>query len=416
MQMSVIALFYLVPIAAGGDGWDSKGEIVLETRAFSDDDQDFSQDVGLGLFSRLEASYKKGAWRLRMRGFARIDRKDSDRDLTAFEEAFVGYRKSGWEARLGFQMLNWTATEAFHPADVVNSRNLDSAIENPEKLGELMFSLRRRMGQGGLTFYYLPRYEEPKLPGPHSRLGFVPPGFQITPPVWIESDGRISENNAGTQWGLRFNQTLGDGDLSLFYLDHMDRQQPAVTIDLTTPSPSVSPSRLTPYYFRVKDLGVTYQHVLGDWIFKLEAAHKDFIEVATGPAVEDHTQVAFGIDYGWSATDGSETTLLLEGSAVLGTNEQQRALLSSFQRDLLLGYRRAFNDIMSRSVLVTVIVDMERSHELLANLEYEQRLSDTWRVKAGLRWIDAPQKEDLPVGLERLDEANQAYLNLSRFF
>ena len=184
------------------------------------------RDTGLGMFARLEASYKNKGFRFKLRGFGRLDREDESRDLSALEEAWLGYRKGPWDGRVGFQMLNWTATEAFHPADLMNSRNLDSNIENPEKLGELMVSLRRRLGNGGLTLYYLPRYEEPNLPEASSRLSFVPQGLTVGRPIWLEGDGEVASDSYGNQWGFRYTQTMGDADFSVFYLDHQDRQQP----------------------------------------------------------------------------------------------------------------------------------------------------------------------------------------------
>ncbi|MDJ0840721.1 MAG: hypothetical protein QNK37_29690 [Acidobacteriota bacterium] len=409
MKCLLCALLCALPASAGE--WKSKGEITVETRLFTDDDIDATVDQALGLFSRLEARYKKGPWRINLRGFARTDHEDDTRDLAALEEAYLGYRKSGWELRLGFQMLNWTATEAFHPADIINSRNLDSNIENPEKLGELMLSVRRRLGQGGLTLYYLPRYEEPNLPGPSSRLSFAPTGFTITDPIWLEDDGEQADDSYGNQWGLRFNQTIGDADISVFYLDHLDRQQPRFLADEVN-------ATITPVYLRVENLGITWLHILGDWVLKLEAAHKDFQD-QTGPFPIDqidHTQAAFGIDYGWTTRSGGDATLLLEGQAILNTTEAERAGLSPFQRDLLFGMRYAFNDVMSRELLITLITDTERDQEILFNLDYQQRLTDTWQVRAGVRWIDAPPKDVQPVGLEFLDEANQVFVNLSRFF
>ncbi len=392
--------------------FESRGEVTLESRIFTDDAVAETVDEGFGLFSRLDLGYRKGAWRLRLRGFARVDAQDDSRDLVAVEEAFAGYRKRGWEARLGIQMLNWTATEAFHPADVVNSRNLDSDIENPEKLGELMVSLRRRLGEGSLTGYYLPRLEAPELPASSSRLSFAPPGFDFTDPVWLEDSDTPSTDSRSDQWGLRVNQTIGDADLALFYLDHLDRQQPVVLIDAETAS-------LTPVYQRVANIGLTWLQIAGDWVLKLEAAHKDFQEQRGAYRAfrqQDHTQIAFGIDYGWVNGRGADATLLLEGQAFLGVGEAERAALGIFQRDLLAGYRHAFNDVMGRELLLTFIFDIERDPEHLLNIRYQQRLSDTWRVQGGLRWIEAPQKDALPIGLELLDEANQIYLELSRFF
>ena len=409
--MTLTALLFACLVLPAGD-WSSKGEVTAEARQFTDDNDPQTRDTGLGLFSRLETGLDNGGWRFRLRGFARVDHEDDSRGLAALEEAWLGYRGGAWDLRLGFQMLNWTATEAFHPADIVNSRNLDSNIENPEKLGELMLSLRRKVGNGGLTLYYLPRLEEPNLPEASSRLSFIPPGFTIGRPIWLVGDGEASGDSWADQYGVRFNQTVGDADFSVHYLDHLDRQQPRFDVDAARRT-------IRPVYSSVRDLGATYLHVLGSWILKLEASHKDF-QGQSGAFAQfnqmDHSQLAFGLDYGWSTQGGGDATVILEGQGVFGTTEEERAALSPFQRDLLVGYRHAWNDIMGREMLVTFIFDIERSGEYLANTSYKQRLSDTWTLQTGFRWIEAEPEGPLPVGLENLHEANQIYLNISRFF
>ncbi len=408
--MALIAFGAVSAASAGGGKWESRGEVAGESRVFTDDDIDQTEDAGLGMFARVEAGYRKGRVRFRARAFARVDRRDESRDLTAFEEAWFDYRTGAWQARAGFQMLNWTATEAFHPADVVNSRNLDSNIENPEKLGELMVSLRRRIGDGGLTFYYLPRFEAPNLPDGSSRLSFAPPGVDIGEALWVEDDGRVSGDSYGLQWGARMTQTIGDADISVHYLDHQDRQFPRFEFE-----PQIGRAR--PVYLNVKDWGLTYLHILGGWILKLEAAYKDFV-APVNPAYTqpDHGQAAFGLEYGWVYQGGGEGTAIFEGQAALGLTEAERAAISVFQRDLLAGYRHAWNDRLGRELLVTAIFDVERSREILVNVSYQQRLSDTWSVKTGLRWIDAPPKQGQPIGLESLHESNQLFLTVSRFF
>lgn len=420
MRKLCSALLLIAASALLAGDWKSKGETTLESRLFEDDHEAQTQDSGLGMFARLELDVKQGPWRANLRGFGRLDRKDSERDLTAIEEFWAGYRDERWEARLGYQMLNWTATEAFHPADMVNSRNLDSNIENPEKLGELMLSLRRRLGEGGLTFYYMPYLEAPRLPGGESRLSFLPAGGVYRNAVWVKDRDELADDDWADQFGLRFNQTIGDVDFSLHYLDHLDRSQPQVALDFD------NGIQVTPVYFRVVDLGLTYLQVIGPVIFKLEAGHRDFVEAdavllaqigSTGVTQPlDHDQIAFGLEYGLSHENGSETTWLLEGMTVTGVNKDERAALSPWQRDMLAGVRHAFNDTMSREILVTTIVDLERSHELLINLSYKQRLSDTWSIQTGARFVDAPQKGDAARGLEFLDQSNQVFLNVSRFF
>lgn len=396
-----------LPIFGGGK-ITSKGEVAGEGRIFTDDDQDATTDSGYGAFTRLDVSYRNGPWRSRLRGFGRVDREDPTRDIAAFEEAWIGWRKGRWEAKFGYQMLNWTATEAFHPSDLINSRNLDSNLESPEKLGEAMLSVRRGVGQGALTAYVMPRYEAPNFPDGTSRLSFLPPGQQLLSEAWLESKDSFSSDSYGFQWGLRFTQTTGNADWSLHYLDHLDRQQPVFR---------VLDQGIQPVYLRTKDIGGTYLHIVGALIVKLEANYRDFIQVQQPELQQqDHGQIAAGLEYGWVYGNGGEGTFLFEAMSVVDVDKATRAGLTPFQRDGLIGYRHAWNDALSRELTITVIADFERSHEYLGNLLYKQRLTDVWSIEASLRFIDAPVDDIQPIGLQGLDESNQIQLKISRFF
>ncbi|MCP5047438.1 MAG: hypothetical protein GY940_09725 [bacterium] len=396
-----------------------KGELAFESRLFQNDHLEETRDGNLALFGRIEMSYRSGAFRSGLRLFGRLDTADGERSLIGIEEAWVGFRKSGWDIKLGAQMLNWSAAEAFHPADMINSRILDSDIESREKLGEVMLSVKKKFSGGSVTVFVMPRYESPKFPSPESRLSFLPAGLEVGDAFWLETDGNISDNRYGLQFGARFSKTLGASDMTLHYIQHQDRSQPVVLLD-------ASAGELRPVYFPVRDMGGTFLRVMGAWILKIEYSYRDFINpdepVDTGFAgvfrleQPDHHQFAMGLEYGWSFKNGGEGTVIIEGQGLLGVNKETRARLHPFQRDVLIGYRHAWNDVLSRELLITSIFDIERKREFLFNVSYRQRLSDTWGIRLGFRLVDAPVKQALPVGLEALHKSNQVFMTLTRYF
>jgi hypothetical protein len=421
--MKVLSLFSIIVILLTmpliGSNFKSKGEVALENRLFSDDDLAITKDGNLDLFARLESSFKSGPFRAGFRVFGRADKGDRQRSIIAIEEAWIGFCNSGWDIKLGAQMLNWSATEAFHPADMINSRLLDSDIEKPEKFGEVMLSVNRKIGRGSLTAFIMPRYEAPEFPSSRSRLNFFPTGLEVGNELWLERDGEISSNSYGLQWGLRFSQTLGAADISLHYIEHQDRSQPLMLMDNQN-------GMLHPMYFPVRDIGGTLLRVFGGWIVKLEYDYRDFINPENPVQVNfaglvpvkqlDHSQLALGLEYGWTYSGGGEGTLIVEGQRFFGVNKIQRATLHPFQSDILIGYRHAWNDILGRELLVTTIIDIERKHEYLLNVSYSQRLNDTWGVRLGFRLVDAPVKGDFPIGLETLHKSNQVFLVLTKYF
>jgi hypothetical protein len=391
-----------------------RGEVALESRAFEGDNDARTEDANIAAAGRVDLRAKFGGLRQRLRLFGRADVYDSQRNRLNIEEAYIGWRAGGWRLRLGAQMLNWTAAEAFHPADIINSRNFDSNVENAEKIGEPMLWGKRKIGPGALSALFMPLRISPQIPGGSSRIGFAPPGFNIGEALWVGEDGSLSRDSFAPQGALRYRQNLGPADISLHAVRHFDRSQPVLVFDATA-------NKFQPLYLPVTQLGGTYQQVLGAFVVKLEGAYRSFNnpDRATPLGIvsqKNHGLAAFGLEYGFDQLGGAETTFIVEGQSVLGQNKATRANISLFQRDFLFGLRRAFNDTKSREIFASFIVDTERSNEYLFNISYSQRLTDTYSISTGGRLTQAPQKRAVAQGLEILHGANQIFLTLKRHF
>ena len=395
---------------ASADGsWSLKGELGVEGSVFEGDSEPATEEMGLGLAGRLEAKRANGSFYQRLRLFGRTDAFDSRRSSAIIEEAWVEYRRGRWGWRAGVELFNWSATEAFHPADVINSRNFDSDLKSFEKLGEPMVGAIARIPRGQISVFYLPLHLDPKFPSSQSRLSFAPPGWRIRSPVWIDRNGREDEDRFADQWLVRVLQTWGPADVDLHVLRHFDRSQPVVI---------AHPERqeVVPIYLPLTQVGCTVQAVLDSWVVKLEWAHRAFEGgsyfrqgTLVGLDQPDHWQLAWGLEYGRSTAGGGSGALFLEAQSLFGPSKTERSDLSPFQRDVHFGYRHDFNDIPGRQITATFIVDMERSRERLLSIEYSQRLGNSWG-------LEAPVKAEVPVGLERLDGANRIRFTLRRRF
>lgn len=412
----------LALLATPASSWasvKSSGEVSVDGRAFWPDDEDATEDFGLAVTGRLEVKLKEKPWRFELRGLGRVGAVDKSRSVVILEEAFLGFRMKPLRIRIGPQLLNWTATEAFHPADVMQSRNFDSNIENADKIGEPMVNVRLRMWQGALELYYMPFRMDPLLPGPGSRLSFAPPGTRLGDPVWVGRDGEADD--AGVvehQFAVRLSQTIDYADIALQFVQHQDRTQPTIALD---------PGTFTahPVYHMVNHFGLTYTQVLGEWILKVEGAYRMFDDdpdlgsfVPVGAAEQaDHLEVALGLEWGWEYESGAQATVLLEGQAYFLADEEELEQLGPFQRDVLLGYRHSFNDVEGTELLIGVIMDLQRFPEILGNISFSRRLSDTWTMTAALRITHAPPDDpDQPVGLQGLHQAHNVQLSFSRHF
>ncbi len=412
--------------------WGGQGEVSLQWRLFEGDKDPVSEEMGLAISSRVEVSYEKKVSKHVFRIQSRADERDQDRGFVALEDAYFSWlfgEEEDWKFLIGYKLFNWTSTEAFHPADVINSRHYDSDLENLDKLGELTFELEKSFENSTLSFYFFPRFERPRFPGDRSRLGT---GSDLGTPLHFEG------TEIGDRWvpqaAFFFSLTWQGMDLGIQAIRHVDRRFPIVGTSKYSFNPLLStyvpnnPTALStkpiPYYFNVTQFGLTLTKAFEACLLKIEAATREFEdEKSIYSAREmslrkpvDHQDVAVGIEYALDFNPGSETSLIAEFGGIFGVNKETRKELTVFQRDALFGVRHAFNDAMGKEVFLSFITDIERKRERLYNLSYTQRLSDLFKMKTGIRLYDAPQKGPQAYGLEGFDGDNHIYFNLTRFF
>lgn len=414
--------------------WQGQGEVALEYRHFEDDDNSKTEDIDISLFTRLDTKYDGDILDMAFRGYGRVSEKEEGRNILRFEDAYFRFPvgpEGDWSLYGGYKTYNWTATEAFHPADAVNSRNLDSEFENFEKMGELSVELEIPVLRGTFSLFYWPRFEEPHFPGERSRLGS---GTQFDRAVVLNSSDVNENAKLVPQYGARFANVWGDADFSLHVIRHIDRNYPLLG-DINYTQVNVlgevttipSKQTLTPYYFEATQIGGTLAHVWDALITKVEFAWRDFdsIQRPVYNALikqflepKDHQEVAVGFEYLLAHDSGVESYLILEGNTFFGLTTEERAAISVFQRDVLLGYRLNLNDDMGREFFFSTILDVERTHERFFQASYSQRLNDAWKMRLALRVFDAKSEaaSAVPTGLELFNKDNYLQLTLSRFF
>ncbi len=416
VALAFAALAALKASFVGAAELESRGYLGSETRVFLPDDDDRTKEAGVSAAARLQVDASGDSpFAARLRVFTRHDSLDRDRSVLFAEEAWAEWRGGLLRLRVGVDMITWTALEAFHPADVLNSRNFDSNVENFEKIGEPMAALRLRLGQGDVAVYALPVFGGARLPSPNSRLSLGPPGVPLGAALYSDRQGNITEDRFGVQWAARATQTIGDADVGVHVLQHTDRLRPLVLMNPAT-------GDVQPLYQYATEIGWTYSHILGAVIGKFEGVHRRYTAIddmtTYGPLPNRNaTTLAAGIEYGMAHESGSESTFLMEGQIVLGPDKAMRRLLEFFQRDVLVGYRLAFNDAASRTAMVGVMVDLERPQEFLISTTYGQRVGETWSVDAGLRFLRLPPLDpNNPIGFERWNNAHQAFVHINRHF
>ena len=394
-----------------------KAEIALENQLYyNSDDFDFNDNSFQSVFTRLELKSKLNRRSsFQFRGFARTYTEDDPNSVVVLEEMYLEYRHKNFRYRFGSQYFNWSATEAFHPADVVNSRNLKGALAQEEKFGEPMLSVEMRKRGTSYMFFYMPSFIQPSFPSvPSSKTST---GVNFASPILLKDKNQKYDDAMISQFGFTYNSVWWEQDVQLHILRMQDRQQAIY---------SVAGSKIQPIYFPVTQVGGTLRSVLGSNTFKLETAYKDFDSSyvcidALAMSVQnceqkDHLQVALGYEYNFQHDNGSESSFFSELQTYELVNKAERAYLGIYQRDFLLAYRYAFNDEMAKEIFFSTIYDLETSGNYFVKLSYNQRLADNLKLDFGVQAIFAKNEEDASTGLQTLDSTFPIYLNIISYF
>ncbi|MCJ8346744.1 hypothetical protein MJH12_14470 [bacterium] len=385
-----------------------EGESTLEARVFKKDRLSSTKDHSIANKTSLKWRAKQDNYSAEIRGFVRRDFSQKSRDVSILEEFSMSYEGNSYEISLGSKMFNWSALEAFHPVDNINARNYDSNVESPEKIGQNVVQYSKLIGESIVwDFYYMPDFRHPKLTGKDSRLSFS--GVDFNNYSQILSNGSYSNSSSKDQWGLRYQRNFEGGDISFHYMDFVDKNH-----FLEQPNGN----GLQASFAAVKQFGGTLQQILGEYTLKVEAAYLYYADFSllNANSLEDHFQLPVGLEKTSYHDNSQETVWIVEAQNIFGVDEKVRLALDPFQRDILFGFRHSFNDVMSKELSGSIIIDLEESKQILISTTWAQRLSDTSKFKFHLRMIDAYANGQNPVGLQNLNQDHQVLMEYIRYF
>lgn len=419
-SFSLVLALFLIPSStvlaeqSSAERDSMKAWISVESRLFESDNLDLTLDQAFDVKGHVDWKVGINEWQLRLAVLGQAAAIDTKRNFIFPEQVYLGYRKGLVQIRAGFHKFTWSDMETFHPADILNVRNFDTRIENPEKIGEPAVHLR--LGSDSITvdLVYLPMNLVPWGPSKHSRMNLLPPGFVPTEILWVTRDRALSSDSFRHQWAARLGKSLGGARVDFHIVQHQDMTQPTFMFDPLT-------SDLLAVLHPVTQIGGTYTQKVGGLTVRFEAARRifsgGFMSPLYGPVAQvDHDLAALGFEFKKQILGRSESTFYLEGQGLFSVTEDQRAGLSLFQRDAMVGYRHEFNDSVQRKLFVSFIFDIERENEYLWSLTYSQNIWKRLRLEFGWRLVDAPQEESFPVGLEVLNNSDHLQLSLKKPF
>lgn len=291
--------------------------------------------------------------------FLRVDSSDSER--THFDIRELNFLLLGdpWEFRFGIGKVFWGVTEFVHLIDIINQTDLVEDIRGEDKLGQPMAQLSIPSDWGVFDFFILPYFRERTFPGRKGRLRTA---------ILVDTDNPLYESSAGDNhidFALRYSHIFNSADLGIYYFNGTGRD-PLLLPSVNAGGQSV----LLPFYQLIDQVGLDLQLTAGTWLWKLEALHQD-------NATESFYAATGGFEYTFIGIGDSGMDLGF--IAELAYDDRNDAAVTSFENDLLLGFRLAVNDAASTELLLGVSRDLDGKGNVL-QLEASRRLRNNVKL------------------------------------
>lgn len=345
-------------------------EIGLEGRFFAERGLQQQERFHPSLRAEIEYRARFNDNSLHATVFGRVDQQDSQRTHADIREAYWTHVADGWEMRMGVSKVFWGVTESRHLVDVINQTDLVENIDAEDKLGQpmLKFGLEREWGM--VDIFWLPYFRERTFPGKDGRLNALP--------FVVDTDNARYQSSA-EQWrsdfALRYAFRWDSLDLAISHFSGTSRA-PVLAFNNDFSQPA-----FYPVYRQIDQTGLELQYIYDEWLLKFEG-------ITSSGEFQRYSAAVFGFEYTQVGVFDSFADLGWIVEYLFDDRRNHKALdkaaLHSFERDIFLGWRYAFNDADSSQILAGVIYD-HKTEESLYSVEYSQRLANDLKLNVELR-------------------------------
>jgi hypothetical protein len=353
-------------------------ELALEGRFFAEEGLQDQAQVQPSLRGLFEYQFNSDNNYYHVALFGRYDHEDTERSHADIREAYWTHVGEGWETRVGISKVFWGVTESRHLVDIINQTDFVENIDAEDKLGQPMIKFGFERAWGNLDVFWLPYFRERTFPGEHGRLNSLP--FIVD-----TEDARFKSGaeNWHSDFALRYATSIDALDLAISHFSGTSRT-PYLDFngDVTRPA-------FVPVYRQIEQTGIELQYILESWLLKFEG-------ITSSGENQRYSAAVFGFEYTQVGIFDSFADLgwILEYLFDDRRNQKDsaKAAQHSFERDVFLGWRYAFNDADSSEILAGVIYD-PKTEESLYSLEYSQRLANDLKLNVEVRVFQGAESQ-----------------------
>ncbi len=419
-----------------GGKWTFSGSAAVEIRIFPEDAEFFGQDdakVSPSVRLQPELRYRSddGTAQLNIVPFGRWDLHDDHRSHVDLREAswlIVGDGQIGdgfefgYDFVIGFSKVFWGVAESHHLIDIINQTDLVENVDLEDKLGQPMLNLNLSNHYGTLSAFVLPGFRERTFPDKEGRFrGPLPIAADNSSIFYgwreeVDFAGRyshtISEVDFGVshfhglsrepRFGIRVagfdldpaDIPIGD-DVGLFLADNFDLIPDAAL------RAAADHLKLLPIYDTIDQTSLDAQLTVGNMLLKLEAMTRTGHGDRFYALVSGFEYTFFDLFPGQPDTlpehiIGTNASLGLLAEYLFDTREECcSAPPTSFEDDVFMGFRLAFNGKNNIELLAGAILDVDTQASVFI-FEFGQRISDDFKVEVESRqFINFPATDPL---------------------
>ncbi len=277
---------------------------------------------------------------------------------------------------LGYQQKPFGYMEAHRPNNLFNPTNYLDGIFTKNTIGRLSLGGEYLHDNWVLHFDLMPLKQVDNWAKDKAR--FRRGSFVATEEEY-ESDN--------VSWQIRWDYFGVNTEASILFWEGISPQS-RVLID------EQGPLNATDYYPKIRQLGVTTQHISGAFAWKLEAAVRESEQLTS-------TELAAGISwYNYNVfTSRKDATLFAEIYYADEYNSDSLRVNTSFDRDVYLGVKLDFNDGKISSLNTGLLRDYEKSSWALFT-NYNTNVTQSWKIRAGIEIYQPDQFDMHMVGFE----------------
>lgn len=361
------------------------GNVAVETVNYPESaqyDDQIDSNFSLSFKPKWDGEWNDGddLWSVEL--FMRTEATDSGREHADIRELLWLHLDGDNEWRIGINTMFWGVTESRHLVDVINQIDEVEGIDGEEKLGQPMIHLKRYQDWGVLDFLVLPGFRERSFRSKRGRL---------RGPLVVDDDKaeyESSDEEEHIDYALRFSQTWGDLDLGLSWFDGTNRDPvflPAID--------SSGEPELIPFYEQMTQLGVDAQLLYEDWIWRLEAIHREAEST-------DRDAYTVGFEYTFYGVFESDADI----GAIVEYSDDNRpdGVNGVFDNDLFLAGRFAFNDAESTEILAGLQIDVDNEGRSF-RIEGSRRFGESWKGELELQTFSNIDSDDVLAAIEKDD-------------